>query len=188
MAPYVCPSDNTATQHDGTEHLAINNTFFRRSWLLFKYKSLRSLRLARYDGNCLLLSKHLVVKTGLYVHLIKGATMQFVAANTSIPVPAVHCSFIHKNQAYIAMERLLGLGIPKVWKTLSDAQVNSICEQLQHMLEDLRAIRAPSGTGLQSCVGGSLRDFQDTSLSAENGTIQDHPRVSLVAQGRLQTG
>ncbi|OIW31574.1 kinase-like protein [Coniochaeta ligniaria NRRL 30616] len=160
MAPYVPPPDNAATQHDETEHLAINNTFFRRTWLLFQYKALRRLRLARYDGNCLLLSKRLVVKTGPYVHLTEGATMHFVAANTSIPVPGVYCSFVHKNQAYIVMERLPGLGIPKVWKTLSEAQLDSICEQLRHMLEELRALQPPPGAGVQSCVGGSLRDFR----------------------------
>jgi len=40
--------------------------------------------------------------------------MQFVAQNTSIPVPRVYCSFLHKNRAYIVMERLPGKGIPKL--------------------------------------------------------------------------
>ena len=158
--PYVCPPDNTAIQHDGTEHLAINNTFFRRSWLLFKYNAVRLLRIARYDGGCLLLSERLVVKTGPEVHLTEGATMKFVAEKTSIPVPGVYCSFIHKNQAYIIMERLPGRGIPKVWKTLSEAHLDKICEQLRTMLAELRALQPPPGTGVQSCVGGSLRDFR----------------------------
>ncbi|KAB5554692.1 serine/threonine protein kinase [Coniochaeta sp. 2T2.1] len=160
MPPYVPPPDNTAVQHNGTEHLAINNIFVRRTWLLFKFKALRKLRLATYDGNCLLLNKRLVVKTGPYVHLSEGATMQFVAENTSIPVPKVYCSFIHMNRAFIVMERLPGLGVPKVWKTLSEAQLDSICQQLRSMLDELRALPPPPGTGVQNCVGGSLRDFR----------------------------
>lgn len=160
MAGYGPPPDNTAGQHDGTEHLSINNTSLRRTWLLFRYKTLRRLRLARYDGNCLLLSERLVVKTGIYVHLTEGATMQFLAEKTSLPVPSVYCSFVHKNQAYIVMERLPGHGILKVWNTLSAAQVDSICEQLRPMLDDCRALKPSPETGIQSCVGGSLHDFR----------------------------
>jgi len=36
--------------------------------------------------------------------------------------------------------------------------LESICKQLRRMLDELRALRPPPGAGVQSCVGGSLRD------------------------------
>jgi serine/threonine protein kinase len=173
---YVPPRDETATQHDGTEHLAINNTFLRRSWLLFAYKAFRRLRIARYAGDCLLLSKRLIVKTGPYVHLTEGATMQFVGDNTSVPVSRVYFSFVHRNQAYIVMERLSGIDLSRAWHTLSEAQIDNICAQLRRMLEELRTLSPPSETVAQSCVGGSLRDFRIPQCRPRMGpfkTIQE---------------
>ncbi|RKL16052.1 hypothetical protein BFJ68_g5303 [Fusarium oxysporum] len=44
--------------------------------------------------------------------------MQFIAANTSIPVLAVNCSFVHKDRAYIVMQRIRGTSLAEAWKTL----------------------------------------------------------------------
>lgn len=186
MAGYIPPADNTATQHDGTEQLAINNTFLRRTWLLFAYKALRRLRIAKYAGDCLLLSKRLIVKTGPYIHLTEGAIMQFLAEKTSIPVPKVYCSFIYKNQAFIVMERLPGTDLSRVWHTLSEAQLESILAQLRRLLDEMRALPSPSQTRVQSCVGGSLRDFRIPHCRPRMGPFETIQQFHLWLRRGLQ--
>lgn len=102
--------------------------------------------------------KHLIVKTGRSVHLTETATMRFMAANTLVPVPTFHCSFVHKNQAFIVMERVQGQPLGNALSTSSETEIDSIFMQLQQMLQELKALPPPPGTGVQSCFGGSLRD------------------------------
>ncbi|KAH7196258.1 hypothetical protein BKA60DRAFT_601354 [Fusarium oxysporum] len=154
--PYVLPDDETATQHDGTDSLAIKNTLLRR--LLTRIALKTTARLYKHNGPYIPISKHLIVKTGPFIHLTKAATMSFVAANTSIPVPAIHCSFIHKNRAFIVIERIQGNSLAEAWPTLSDAGLDNIFAQLRQMFQELRALPPPPGTGVESCRGGSLRD------------------------------
>ncbi|KLO82294.1 Uncharacterized protein LW93_9485 [Fusarium fujikuroi] len=153
---YVPPPDHRATQHEGTSSLAINNTFPRRFMTLVALKT--SARFYKHDGPCILISKSLIVKKGSFVHLTEAATMHFVAANTSIPVPTVHCSFVHKKRAHIVMQRIRGTSLAEAWKPLSEADLASIFAQLRHMLEELRALVPPNSVGVESCTGGSLRD------------------------------
>ncbi|KAF5683572.1 serine threonine kinase [Fusarium denticulatum] len=84
--------------------------------------------------------------------------MQFVAANTSIPVPTVHCSFVHNNRAHIVMERIRGTSLAEAWRTLSETDLASIFAQLRRMLEELSSVMPANGVGVESCIGGSLRD------------------------------
>ncbi|KAF4449211.1 serine/threonine protein kinase [Fusarium austroafricanum] len=153
---YIPPVDRTATQHDGTEHLAINNTLFRR--LVTRLALKTTAHFYKYDEPCAPISKRLIVKTGPAVHLTEAATMRFVAANTSIPVPSIYCSFIHKNRAFIVMERIQGISLPAAWRTLSETDRKNIFNQLRGYFDELRALTPPPGTGVESCEGGSLRD------------------------------
>ncbi|GAB1311874.1 hypothetical protein MFIFM68171_02084 [Madurella fahalii] len=106
----------------------------------------------------------------------EAATMNFVAAKTSIPVPHVYCSFIHKNRAFILMERIHGQSLAKAWKILSDADRESIFTQLRGMMKELRALPPAPDTGIESCRGGSLRDSRIPRFRPRFGpfrTIQD---------------
>ncbi|KAG8667770.1 hypothetical protein FPOAC2_12969 [Fusarium poae] len=170
---YVSPEDGTATQH-GTESLAIKNTSIRR--VLTRVALKTTAHFYKYDGPCVPISKHLIVKKGPFVHLTEAATMSFVAANTSIPVPAVHCSFVHKNQAFIVMERIRGHRLAKALSISSDEEIDNIFMQLRQMFQELRALPPPPGTGVQSCLGGSLRDSRIPRSRPRFGpftTIQD---------------
>jgi hypothetical protein len=156
MSGYIRPVDNTATQHDGTENLAINNTFLRRFLTLVALKT--TARLYGYSGPCAPVSKRLIVKTGPFAHLTEAATLRFIASNTSIPVPHVHCAFVHKNRAVIVMDRIKGVSLAKAWNTLSDKDRDAIFEQLRSMFRELRSLPPQPGVGIESCVGGALRD------------------------------
>lgn len=96
--------------------MAIKNTFPRRLMTLIALKTYA--HFYNHDGPCISISKSLIVKKGPFVHLTEAATMQFVAANTSIPVLAVNCSFVHKDRAYIVMQRIRGTSLAEAWKTL----------------------------------------------------------------------
>lgn len=96
--------------------MAIKNTFPRRLMTLIVLKTYA--RFYNHDGPCISISKSLIVKKGPFVHLTEAATMQFVAVNTSIPVLAVNCSFVHKDRAYIVMQRIRGTSLTEAWKTL----------------------------------------------------------------------
>jgi hypothetical protein len=89
MSGYIRAVNNTATQRDGTEGLAINATLVRRFLTVLALKTTG--RLYGDGSACVPISKSLVVKTDPFVHLTEAATLQFVARNTSIPVPRVHC-------------------------------------------------------------------------------------------------
>lgn len=109
-------------------------------------------------GFCVPISKNKIIETGPYVHLIEAATTKFVAENTFIPVPKIYCSFVYKNRAYIVIERIQGDELPTAWKKLSEGSRRKVFDQLKRMLRNLRALEPPSGTRVESCTGGSLRD------------------------------
>lgn len=154
--PYVAPGYNVDTQHGGTEHLAINNTFFRR--ILTRLALHTTAKFHSQDGLCVPTSKRKIVKTGRRVRLTEGATMKYLAENTTIPVPNVYCSFLHKNRSYIVMERIRGEELPKVWNSMSKESIKDVLLQLRKIFQELRALTPLPGTGVESCVGGSLYD------------------------------
>ncbi|KAH6640646.1 kinase-like domain-containing protein [Chaetomium tenue] len=148
--------DKSATQHDGAESLAVNNKFIYRFLTLLALKTTN--RFYGSNGLCSIISPHLIVKRGPFAHLTEAATLRFLAEKTSIPVPRVHCAFLHKNRAFIVMERLQGVTLAEAWDSLSDAQRGAIFAQLKSIFRELRSLPPPPGVGIQSCVGGSLRD------------------------------
>ncbi|KAF2245078.1 hypothetical protein BU26DRAFT_522197 [Trematosphaeria pertusa] len=152
--PYVPPEYNIDAQHDGTEHLAINNTWFRR--FLTRLALHTTAKFYSRGGLRVPISKHKIVKTGLRVHLTEGATLKYLAENTTIPVPKVYCSFLHRNRAYIVMERIRGEELPIILKTISKESLEGVFSRLRKILQELRALTPLPGTWVESCVGGSL--------------------------------
>jgi aminoglycoside phosphotransferase len=152
---YIPPEYNIETQHDGTGHLAVKNSFIRR--FLTRLALRTTAKFYSQDGLCIPISKHKIVKTGRRTHLTEAATMTYLAEHTNIPAPKVYCSFLHRNRAYIVMERIQGDELPKVWKSMSEESMGSIFEQLRKIFEVLRSL-SPPNTGVASCVGGSLYD------------------------------
>ena len=155
-SPYVPPEDHTDIQHNGTEHLAINNTLVRR--ILTRLALHTTAKFYSRDGVCVPISKHKIVKTGHWVHLTEGATMKYLAENTTIPVPKVYCSFLRNNRAYIVMERIQGEELPRARKSLSKDSLEGVFVQLRQIIQELRSLTPPPGTGVESCVGASLYD------------------------------
>jgi thiamine kinase-like enzyme len=153
MSPFL---QNLKAQHEGTESLAVNNTFIRRIYTLVALKT--TARFFKPIGTYIPISKHLVIKAGSYVHLVEASTMLYVAENTSIPVPKVFCSFLHKGRGLHRMERIQGEVITAAWKNLSKKSREKIFRQLKQSIDELRALKPTDGTIVASCVGGSVRE------------------------------
>ncbi|PQE19438.1 kinase subdomain-containing protein [Rutstroemia sp. NJR-2017a BBW] len=147
---------NIKAQHEGTEGLAVNNTFIRRIYTLVALKT--TAHFFKPIGTCIPISKHLIVKVGPSVHLAEASTMIYVAENTSIPVPKVFCSFLHKDRAYIVMERIQGQAITTVWEDLSETSREKIFGQLRRFIQELRTLKPTDGAIVASCIGGSVRE------------------------------
>jgi aminoglycoside phosphotransferase len=143
-------------QHEGSEHLAINNTYMHRLIALLALHTMG--KFFNPYGACIPISKRKIIKTSFRVHLTEAATIKYVSEHTTIPVPKVYCAFVHDKRAYIVMERIQGRMLASAWKNLSREARKRILLQLKSMIEQLRTLEPPPGVGVQSCVGGSLYD------------------------------
>jgi len=56
------------------------------------------------------------------------------------------------------MERIRGEDLASAWKSLSEESLGKILSQLQGMIQELRSLKPPPNTGVESCAGGSLYD------------------------------
>lgn len=155
---YVPGLGHWNARHEGTEHLAINNTWSRRFLTRLALKTTGKLY-SKDLGVCVPVSKHKIVKTANHVHLTEGAVLKYIAETTAIPVPKVYCSFVHKDRAYIVMERIRGTELCKVLETMPQDLLQGVFTQLRGMFRELRAL-TPPGTKVESCVGGSLYDIR----------------------------
>ena len=84
--------------------------------------------------------------------------MGYLSGKTDVPVLKVYCSFLHRNRAYIAVERIQGEELPKAWKSLSEESLENFFAHLRGIIQELRSLKPPPGTDVERCVGGSLYD------------------------------
>ncbi|RSL83534.1 hypothetical protein CEP52_016694 [Fusarium oligoseptatum] len=84
--------------------------------------------------------------------------MQFVASQTSIPVPKVYYAFVHKGTSYIVMRHIKGQMAGYDWSTRSEESRTRILEQLRGMVTELRSITPPEGAQVGSINGGPFWD------------------------------
>ncbi|KAL4747470.1 hypothetical protein BDW72DRAFT_206426 [Aspergillus terricola var. indicus] len=144
------------TQHiDVPSSRPINDSALNRLLTLLAIAAFRNVR--PFKGTVLMLTDRLRVKYGDYIDLSEAATMPFISENTSIPVPKIHCAFIHKGCSYIVMERIKGDMIGAGWVYRSEESKAKLLTQLK-MVQEMRAIPPPEGTGVSSVDGGSLFD------------------------------
>ncbi|KAG4431296.1 hypothetical protein IFR05_013220 [Cadophora sp. M221] len=176
-ASYFNPANNYEDQHVGSEGLAINNTYFCR--FLARLALHTTAKLFHQNGPCIPVSRHKILKKGYSVHLTEATTIDYVARNTSIPVPKVHCSFVHKNRAYIIMERIQGKTLAAAWPHLSEDSLQNIFLQLRNIIIELRALEPSPTIGVASCVGSSMYDSRLPNGTPRFGpfkTIQEFHR------------
>ncbi|KAI1857162.1 hypothetical protein JX265_011363 [Neoarthrinium moseri] len=103
-------------------------------------------------------ASNLCIKVKPYDNMAEAHTMQFIAQQTSIPVPKVICAFTHKGKTYIVMSKIDGQMIGRGWNNRPEKSKRRILEQLQAMVAELRGIPPPDGTGVGNVNGGPFCD------------------------------
>ncbi|KAI9726909.1 MAG: hypothetical protein M1828_000257 [Chrysothrix sp. TS-e1954] len=102
------------------------------------------------------------IKWGSHVRLYEASNMRFVAAQTSIPVPKVHCAFTSKGKTYIVMEKIKGEMLSQAFSRMSAGETVEMFEQLSRMVKELRNIPVPSRwekrRKIENVDGGTLVD------------------------------
>jgi aminoglycoside phosphotransferase (APT) family kinase protein len=106
----------------------------------------------------MMLSKHYCVKMGALRSISEASALQFVARNTSIPVPKVYCAFERKGITYILMERIDGDPIARGWTGRSDESKAKLLSQLREMVNELRKLPPPPDRTICNVDGGPIFD------------------------------
>ncbi|KAF5660621.1 kinase-like domain-containing protein [Fusarium circinatum] len=163
------------------ESREINSGLLMRFFTLFlcsmnKIPCVRRLR--KHPGRIVLVSSKLCIKATAFTTLTEANTMQFVANNTSIPVPKVYCSFKHKGRVYILMERIKGRDLSQNWTQRSEKSQARILAQLKTLITELRDVPPPDGVGVANIDGGPIFDqrLPDKSFWGPFATIQEFHR------------
>lgn len=101
--------------HTSTENLrSINDTWYWRFLTLAAIKLLGSIR--PRQGMILFITRTLCVKYGPLRHLPEASTIEFIACNTSIPVPKIYCAFTHNGWTYLYYDA-------KTWRRMPCVQL-----------------------------------------------------------------
>ena len=140
------------------ESSGINNTFFRRALTVTATKLCWNIKLRPRCGTVLFLSRVVCVKASNYGDLAEAAAIQFIAKNTTIPVPKIYCAFRRKGITYIAMENMNGDILGKGWAQRSEESKARIFAQLKEMVRSMRDLKLPEGAGVENVIGEALFD------------------------------
>ena len=89
--------------------------------------------------------------------LSEAAAIDYIARNTSIPVPKIYCAFEHDDTGYIVMERLKGVDLYYGWYQRSEESKAKILSQLKGYVDEMRCL-SPPGPMVSNVDGGSLED------------------------------
>ncbi|KAK2812930.1 hypothetical protein FQN50_000951 [Emmonsiellopsis sp. PD_5] len=125
-------------------------------------------------GTChiIRLDEHRVLKKG-HENLQEPATIQFIAENTTIPVPKIFTTkpSSKQNATDFVMEYIPGEPLDKAWKKLTDDQRVSTCSQLVGYLNQLREL---PGKRIEGVNGAAVRigwynSLWDGPFDTENG-------------------
>ncbi|KAF5710592.1 kinase-like domain-containing protein [Fusarium globosum] len=119
-----------------------------------------------------------VFKATAFTTLTEANTMQFVAKNTSIPVPKIYCSFKHRGRVYILMERIRGRDLSQSWTQRPEDSKARILAQLKSLITELRSIAPTDGVGVSNVDGVPIFDqrLPDKSFWGPFATIQEFHR------------
>lgn len=148
----------TLREHTATDATTTNATWVQVHLTLSAIAVLKRIRPRL--SSVLLLTSSICVKYGKFQHLSEAATMQYIAANTSIPVPKVYCSFSRRGVTYIVMSRIAGSPIGHQWEHRSQESKARLLKQLRAYIEEMRSLRPAREVGVQAVDGGKLYDVR----------------------------
>ncbi|KAI2602025.1 kinase-like protein [Hypoxylon sp. NC1633] len=116
-----------------------------------------------------------VVKYGPDVSLAEAEAMDFVSRNTSIKCPKVFGACLLDGVGHIIMSFEEGKSLSKFWKCASDKEKETVIEQLQRYLNEMRSIKGDyvGGFNRSPCVTGEFEWDFDKSDHHEYGPYPD---------------
>ncbi|KAG8526110.1 uncharacterized protein KY384_000103 [Bacidia gigantensis] len=137
----------------------INATFVRRASTLVITKLCGSKLLLKLSTRwrkqgVLFLPGGICIKHGV----AEANTIQFIAKNTTIPVPKIYAAFRRKHLIYSVMERIDGEMLHKCWPKLSEESKAKIFHQLKLMIRNLHSLKPVEGVGCENVNGGPIYD------------------------------
>ena len=111
-------------------------------------------------SNVLFLTPSICVKYGPFQHISEAAAMQYIAANTSMPVPKVYCAFQRNGNTYIVMQRIAGSPIGHNWEQRPEESKKRLLGQLRGYVDEMRSLRPTKPGAVQAVDGGKLYDMR----------------------------
>jgi len=128
-----------------------------RMWLAFHaYKSFGGVGVARFGPRS-------VLKFTAVTRVAEAANIEYIAQNTTIPVPRIQDVFIIGPRTYIVMDYIDAPELTYVTKALSREQRQGICSQLKEYITQMRALKAPNAGRMEAADGSGLFDIRLTS-------------------------
>ncbi|KAK8069984.1 hypothetical protein PG994_006600 [Apiospora phragmitis] len=106
----------------------------------------------------LLSVSNMCIKVKPFPTLAEADAMRYVAEHTSIPVPKVHCAFIHKGRTYIVMSRIRGKMAWYGWTNRTEESKSKVLAQLRAIVTELRSVPPPNGASVSAIDGGPFYD------------------------------
>jgi tRNA A-37 threonylcarbamoyl transferase component Bud32 len=103
-----------------------------------------------------------IVKRHSYVRYTEAATMIFIAAHTTIPVPRVHDFFVNQ-RGYLIMDFIDAPSLDTLWSSMTEDKKQSVLMQVQGYLRQLRQLVPPNPGYVEAVDGSSLFDPRQSS-------------------------
>lgn len=85
--------------------------------------------------------------------------MQFVARNTSVPLPKVYCAFVHNRCTYVVVSEIEGTMAVRGWRERSQEPKARILTQLRQIMAELQSVSPPEGTVVRSVDGSPFYEL-----------------------------
>ncbi|KAJ7487210.1 kinase-like domain-containing protein [Mycena galericulata] len=129
--------------------------------LFFKARVAYASRIYCYSGPVLRISRNRVVKAASQTLLTEALTLDYIAANTTIPVPRVHQLFKdRRGYLNIVMDYVEGKELESVWDNMPPEDRLTVVHQLRAYIGQLRTLQPPRPGAVEAVDGSACKDFR----------------------------
>lgn len=108
--------------------------------------------------NAFQLDNRRFVKRGPYVRVTEAKTMEFIANNTTIPIPKLLDTFTYNGDTHIITTYVNASVLEDVWESLSGEEQASCMQQLGEYIRQLRELPCPEPGKVQAVDGRGCWD------------------------------
>ncbi|KAJ6626672.1 kinase-like domain-containing protein, partial [Mycena sp. CBHHK59/15] len=115
----------------------------------------------RRHGPITRISRTRVIKTASHTMLTEALTLDYIAANTTIPVPRIHQLFKDsRGHLHLLMDYVEGTELEAVWKDFQPVDQLAVMHQLRDYIGQLRRLEPPRPGAVEAVNGSSCKDFR----------------------------